>query len=85
MDKKTFNWKTMQQKEAVLTKFNQQKVGAQGITPTSANYDVSSTVAPYSMSPHESGIICVPFSVLNAMFHKAGLLISRGHQAIVAA
>ena len=28
-----------------------------------------------------SGIICVPFSMLNAMFHKAGLLISHGQQA----
>ena len=37
------------------------------------------------MSPQESGIIRVPFSMLDAMFHKAGLLISRGQQPMVTA
>jgi len=69
----------------VLKKFNQQKVRAEDMTPTSANYDVSSTVAPLSISPQESGIIRVPFSTLNAMFHKAGLLISRRQQAVITA
>ena len=54
------------------------------MTSTSTNY-ASSIVTPLSISPQESGIICVPFSMLNAMFHKAGLLISHGQQAIVAA
>jgi len=47
----------------VLKKFNQQKVRAEDMAPTSANYDVSSTVAPLSMSPQESGIIRVPFLI----------------------
>ena len=55
------------------------------MTPISANDDVSSTVAPLSMSPQESGIIRVPFSMLNAMFHKAGLPFACRQQAIVAA
>ena len=55
------------------------------MAPASANNYLSSSVAPLSMSPQESGIIHVPFSVLNAMFNKAGLLIFRGQQAIVAA
>ena len=85
MDEKTFYRETTQQKEAVLRKFYQQKVRAEDVTPISANDDVSSIVAPLSMSPQESGIIRVPFSMLNAMFHKAGLLFARRQQAIVAA
>lgn len=68
----------------MLKKFNQQKLRPRGITPTSVNYDISSTAALLSTSPHKSSIICVPFSVPIAMFHKAGLLVS-GQQAIVAA
>ena len=85
VDEKTFYRKTTQQKEAVLKKFNQQQVRAEDVTSASTNSDVSSTVPPLSMSPQESGIIRVPLSVLNAMFHKAGSLMSRGEQAIVAA
>ena len=86
VDEKTFYRKTTQQKEAVLKKFNHQQVRAEDMAATSTNSDVSSTVtSPLSMSPQESGIIRVPFSMLDAMFHKAGLLISRGQQAIVAA
>ena len=68
-----------------MKKFNQQQVRAEDMTSASTNYDDSSTVPPLSMSPQESGIIRVPLPVLNAMFHKAGLLLSRGQQAIVAA
>ena len=81
----TFYRKTTHQKEAVLKKFYQQNVRAEDVAPASANDDLSSSVAPLSLPPQESGIIRVPFSVLNAMFNKAGLLISRGQQAIVAA
>ena len=85
VDEKTFYRKTKQQTEAALKKFNKQQVRAEDMTSASTNYDVSSTVHPLSMSPQESGIIRVPLTMLNAMFHKAGLLISRGQQAIVAA
>ena len=69
----------------MLKKFNQQEVRAEDMAPSSANY-MSTTVAPLSMSSQESGIIRVLFSVLNAVFHEAGLLItSHGQQAIVAA
>ena len=68
-----------------MKKFNQQRVRAEDMTSASTNYDVSSTVPPLSMSPQENAIICVPLSMVNAMFHRAGLLISRGQQAIVAA
>ena len=84
VDEKTFYRKTKQQKEAVLKKFNKQQVRAEDMTSASTNYDVSFTVPPLSMSPQESGIIRVPLTILNAMFHKAGVLISRGQQAIVA-
>ena len=80
----TFCRKTTHQKEAVLKKFYQQKVRAEDVAPASANDDLSSSVALLFMSPQESSIICVPFSVLNAIFNKAGLLISRGEEAIVA-
>ena len=85
VDEKTFYRKTKQQTEAALKKFNKQQVRAEDMTSASTNYDVSSNVPPLSMSPQESGIIRVPLTILNAMFHKAGLLISRGQQAIVAA
>ena len=86
VDEKTFYRKTTQQKEAALKKpSNKQQVRAEDMTSASTNYDVSSTVHPLSMSPQESGIIRVPLTMLNAMFQKAGLLISRGQQAIVAA
>ena len=86
VDEKTFYRKTTQQKEVVLKKFNHQQVRAKDMTATSTNSDLSSTLTnPLTMSPQESGIISVPFSMLDAMFHKAGLLISRGQQAIVAA
>lgn len=85
VDETSFYRKTTQQKEVLLKKFNQQKVRAADMTPTPTNYDVSSTVAPLSMSPQESGIIRVPFSMLTAMFHKASVLISRRQEAIVAA
>ena len=84
VDETTFCWKTTHQKEAVLKKFYQQKVRAEDVAPASANDDLSSSVALLFMSPQESSIIRVPFSVLNAMFNKAGLLISRGEEAIVA-
>ena len=80
MNETTFYRKTTHQKEAVL-----KKVRAEDVAPASANDDFSSSVAPLSLSPQESGITRVSFSVLNAMFNKAGLLISRGQQAIVAA
>ena len=70
----------------MLKKFNHPQVRAEDVTATSTNSDLSSTLTnPLSMSTQESGIIRVPFSMLAAMFHKAGLLISRGQQAIVAA
>ena len=85
INEKTFYRKKMHQKEAVLKKFYQQKVRAEDVAPASANNDLSSSAAPLSLSPQEIGIIREPFSVLNAMFNKACLLIYRGQQAIVAA
>lgn len=85
VDETTFYRKTAQQKQAVLKKFNQQKVRAEDIASTSANDESPPTVGPLSISPQQSGIIRVPYSLLKAMFSKAGSLHFRGQQAIVAA
>ena len=85
VDETTFYRKTAQQKQAVLKKFNQQKVRAEDIASTSANDEPPPTVAPLSKSPQQSGIIHVSYSLLNAMFSKAGSLHFRGQQAIVGA
>lgn len=85
VDETTFYRKSTQQKQALLKKFNQQKVRAEDVSPNPVNDVASPALAPLSISPEQSGIIRVPFSVLNAMFHKAGQLISRSQQAIVAA
>ncbi|KAM7438561.1 hypothetical protein ABFA07_011941 [Porites harrisoni] len=85
VDETTFYRKTAQQKQAVLKKFNQQKVRAEDIASTSANDEPPATVGPLSISPQQSGIIRVPYSLLKAMFSKAGSLHFRGQQAIVAA
>ena len=85
VDETAFYRKTAQQKQAVLKKFNQQKVRAEDIASTSANDEPPPTVGPLSISPQQSGIIRVPYSLLKAMFSKAGSLHFRGQQAIVAA
>ena len=64
----TFYRKTMHQKEAFLKKFYQQKVRAEDVAQASANDDLSSSVALLFMSPQESSIFRVSFSVQQSRF-----------------
>jgi len=82
-----FYRKSPQQKQAVLAKFFQQVVRPEvyHVAIPSNNDDEVANSMPLSVSPQQSGILRVPFPVLQEMFNKAGSFVDRREEAIVSA
>lgn len=76
---------SVEQKQAVLKKFNNHEVKSnENVLPVNGE-DEGTRNNPLSISKEQSGIICVPFKVLKQMFQKAGVHLSCGEEAIVTA
>lgn len=69
----------------VLNKFKNQQVKSQDAISQISGSDDCTTSNPVSVSAEQSGIIRIPFHILSQIFHKAGALVSRAKEAIVAA
>ena len=81
-----FYRKSQSQKQAVLKKFFSQGVKApHEVLPNEDDEEEDDNFNPLSITARESGIVRVPFSVLTQIFQKAGALIGRKKEAIVAA